>query len=614
MCDAGWYTLWAVPAWEMQGEASRACHQGMAIRGMRRFVLRTADVSAAVTRRRGLSSSGRVVGLTRPEAPVDASAGESLLLETSADVSGPPKGGVWTRVDGLPEHRVLRLPRLAPTSPGARVLSWGAREGEDIGPYGLLCVVGAKDGREPNREVRVDVGMRGGYIARLLPVDVGYESQMLPSGAPLAVLCRCSEDAYVFADPAAVDAALAEYGGVREDVRSKVGLAEGEEGSEGVGDVPGSLREALYAGGAAIHPDGDERLATWQVLLTYAGRAFSGWQSQSLRGFGHDKISTVQGEVEQALRIVTRDKRIKVTGASRTDSGVHARSYSAHFRAPRPVLLGAERTLVASLNGIMPRTVRCLAAREVHPQFHARYSALGKVYVYRVLSGPCHDPLGGEQCTYEGMRLDVQAMRRAARAFVGTHDFSSFQNVYSDKHQVNPIRNISRCDVIVHADPYLEAEAPYSAEDALKVIDFVVVGRSFLYKMVRNMVGALLEVGRGRQGEDFIEDLLRIRNRTTAAERYDAAPGMGLTLHRVLYPPEALVPPPRGARALVEQELADDLAREGGPDPLGPQAYDLKRFLREERLDLGEDGSGSVEIVHMNNVYLKNLPRGRGAD
>jgi len=586
--------------------------------GMRHPTARTVAIVAAsaAARRRGFSTSQGMLG--RDPLPVVVPVMSVPALEASADVAGPP-GWAWARSSVLPEHRVLRLPSLAPTSPGARVLAWNVKEGDAVDPYGLLCVVGAKDGRDPNVEVRIDVGDCGGCVARLLSAEVGCEGPIVSNGAALAVVCRHPGDALIFADPEMVAAAVDAEAST--DFRENLGVARADEQDEvvrgGVGgaaeDAQESLREALYAGGAAVHADGDSRLATWQVVLTFAGGAFSGWQSQSLRGFGHDKISTVQGEVEQALRVAMRDKGIKVIGASRTDSGVHARSYSAHFRGPRPVLPGAERTLVASLNGILPRTVRCLAAREVHPQFHARYSALGKVYLYRVISGPCHDPLGGTQSTYESMPLDVWAMRSAARAFIGTHDFSSFQNAYSDKRKVNPIRNISRCDVLLHADLHSDTESFSGVEGAFQVVDFIVEGRSFLYKMVRNMVGALLEVGRGRQGEDFIEELLLLRDRAVAAERYDAAPGKGLTLQKVLYPPASLIPPPRGLRADVDRSLAEDLVRVGGPDPLGSQAYDLEQFLRDERLDLGDDGIVEGEDEHMMNVYLKNLPRRRAS-
>jgi tRNA pseudouridine38-40 synthase len=245
-------------------------------------------------------------------------------------------------------------------------------------------------------------------------------------------------------------------------------------------------------------------LPNFRFVLEYDGTDFAGWQSQP------EGQRTVQGALEAALAEVTGGA-VTVFGAGRTDAGVHAEGQVANARFETRL---DPPTLVRALNAVLPRDV---AVREIAPvadSFHARRDARSKLYVYRIWASPVRSPLRERTALWVPVPLDLPAMQRAAAALVGTHDFASFQAAGSEARTT--VRTLTR--------------AALEPEGALVRCGFE--GPGFLRHMVRNLVGTLLEVGRGRRAADSMAALLAARDRTCAGP---TAPPHGLTLVRVCH-------------------------------------------------------------------------------
>jgi len=259
----------------------------------------------------------------------------------------------------------------------------------------------------------------------------------------------------------------------------------------------------------------------WHLSLAYDGSRFHGWQVQP-------RLRTVQGELRDRLRRLFADPELLVAGTSRTDSGVHALDQQASFEAETPEDFTAER-LHYILNRWLPDDVMVKTVREAPPGFNARFAAAGKAYTYVVNPGGRLLPMFSPFVWTYHRQLDVAAMQEAAQHLVGEHDFSSFSA--NPKRAVDShVRRVHRVDVI--------------PVDGL--ICFDVVGSSFLYKMVRSMVGWLVHVGSGGAAPAATAEVLAAQDRSRAA---DSAPGQGLFLTRVFFDPDAwrnyepLVPP-----------------------------------------------------------------------
>lgn len=240
-----------------------------------------------------------------------------------------------------------------------------------------------------------------------------------------------------------------------------------------------------------------------KLTLAYDGSAFAGFQVQP-------NACTVQGELMAALGKILGEE-VKVVGAGRTDAGVHARAQVVNFstRAKLPV----ER-LPAALNSCLPREVRVWQAEEVEGSFHARYSATGKVYRYLIQQAAHPSPFLQRYSWSLRGPLDFTAMQSAAQLLLGEHDFSSFcASGGAAKNHVRTLRRLNlgqRGDLIV-----VEAAA-----------------NGFLYKMVRNLVGTLVEVGRGALRPEAMPRILAARDRSQAGP---TAPPQGLVLWAVHY-------------------------------------------------------------------------------
>jgi tRNA pseudouridine38-40 synthase len=260
--------------------------------------------------------------------------------------------------------------------------------------------------------------------------------------------------------------------------------------------------------------NGDVRI---RLDIAYLGTFFEGWQAQeTVRPDGTPR--TIQGELEAALRRVYGCP-LAAIGAGRTDAGVHAERQVAHVALPDGVPRVPEQGLRRGLNSLLPEAIRVLEASVVPDDWHARYSAAGKVYLYRLRRGEFLHPHRGLVEALAKERLDVGAMREAARRLVGRRDFAPFMAGGSDPRST--VRTIARLDVIEDGDLLL----------------IRAVGDGFLRGMVRRLVGTLRETGRGRTLPEEAPD----RPGPTAEAR-------GLTLERVLYPPESLPEQPETAR------------------------------------------------------------------
>jgi tRNA pseudouridine38-40 synthase len=248
----------------------------------------------------------------------------------------------------------------------------------------------------------------------------------------------------------------------------------------------------------------------YRLTLSYHGAAYAGWQRQ-------ENAVAVQEVLEEALSDLVAQP-VQVAGASRTDSGVHARGQMAHLTLAEPF---PERALVHGTNHRLPRDVRVLAAHRMRDGFHARRSAAGKEYAYRLSRAEVLSPLDAPFVVPVPRRIDLASMRAASAALPGRHDFSAFA-LAGGSHQ-DPVRRIVSARFVEDGD-----------ELALHV-----VGDGFLRGMVRSLVGTLIEVGLGRRTPEGFASLLEGGDRAAAGA---TAPAHGLTLLQVFYPPEWQAP------------------------------------------------------------------------
>ncbi|MBK3575261.1 tRNA pseudouridine(38-40) synthase TruA [Streptomyces sp. MBT65] len=251
--------------------------------------------------------------------------------------------------------------------------------------------------------------------------------------------------------------------------------------------------------------------------LSYDGTSFSGWAKQA------GGRRTVQGEVEDALRTVTRagDVTYDLTVAGRTDAGVHARGQVAHVDLPGELWVEHREKLLKRLAGRLPKDVRVWGVAEAPEGFNARFAALWRRYVYRVGDRPGGvDPLLRNHVLWHDWELDVDVMDAAAKSLVGEHDFAA----YAKKREgASTVREILDFGVTRRADGVVEIEVRADA---------------FCHNQVRSMVGALLFVGDGHRGAEWPRKVLDAGVRDSAVH---VVRPHGLTLEEVAYPADALL-------------------------------------------------------------------------
>ncbi len=277
------------------------------------------------------------------------------------------------------------------------------------------------------------------------------------------------------------------------------------------------------------------------ITIAYDGRPFAGWQSQS------NQLG-IQDVLEAALAKVAQADYIRLYGAGRTDSGVHALGQTAHFDAPHGNKMPAN-AWVRALNANIPREIRVLAAQEVHARFHARYDACGKTYRYRILNSPVLHPHEPSQAFHHPKPIDLALLKTAASLCEGTHDFAAFAAARGDGKPLLPgyaVRNLWKIDVA--SQPY----RPLGVGETLPGLDtsqfthlsppetdwgqeiaLTFHGEGFLYKMVRMLVGGILRVAGGKSPLDWLASHV---HEPTDRRIPHVAPAAGLTLLRVHYP------------------------------------------------------------------------------
>ncbi len=243
----------------------------------------------------------------------------------------------------------------------------------------------------------------------------------------------------------------------------------------------------------------------YRVVVHFDGTEYCGWQFQT------PEIRTIQAELIRALKIIAK-KQVLVTGSSRTDAGVHSSGLTANFLLTVAI---EPESLKRALNSLLPKDIRIVECQLMDKSFNARFGAHSKTYVYRIFTGQVQSPFNQRFALHIPFPLDVKAMRKAARHFVGSRDFSSFT---SDDPGKKRTREIDMFKMQVKNEE----------------ITFTVRGKSFLRYMVRNMVGTIIDVGKGKIGPDEIPDIFAAKDRRRAGQ---TAPAKGLTLVRVDYEP-----------------------------------------------------------------------------
>jgi len=245
------------------------------------------------------------------------------------------------------------------------------------------------------------------------------------------------------------------------------------------------------------------RLRTIKLTIEYDGSNYAGWQVQRTG-------QSVQTRIQEAIAAITGAPAVRLVGSGRTDAGVHAAGQVAHFKSATTI---PAQDLVHAINTELPDDIAIIAAQDVPDDFHARYSAKSKTYRYSIVNRAVRSPLERGRAHFVRGRLDVPAMRAAAQALLGEHDFAAFRSKPNGKPSV---RTITRLDVMTAGER----------------IDLFVSANGFLYNMVRAIAGTLIEVGLGRRTPESVAGLLRSLDRSAAGP---TAPPQGLCLMDVEY-------------------------------------------------------------------------------
>jgi tRNA pseudouridine38-40 synthase len=269
----------------------------------------------------------------------------------------------------------------------------------------------------------------------------------------------------------------------------------------------------------------------WKLTLAYDGTDFSGWQIQPGE-------ATIQGELQAALGRITGESPLP-QGSGRTDAGVHALGQVASFPLLAPI---PPENLLRALNRTLPPSIRVLETKKVRSTFHARHSAVAKTYEYRVFRQSICPPFLAPYVLACAWPMDSEALERAAALFAGQHDFLSFAATDPDL----AARESSLATALdQNAKPPTAIRTIFSStweqrpSEAGDLLVYRVRGSGFLHHMVRNLVGTMLDVGRGRLRAEDIPGILAARSRAAAGP---TAPPHGLFLHSVEYDADADAP------------------------------------------------------------------------
>ena len=254
----------------------------------------------------------------------------------------------------------------------------------------------------------------------------------------------------------------------------------------------------------------NDLFVNFKLLIQYDGTDFHGWQVQ-------ESDRTIQGELERVLSML-EGAPVHVAGSGRTDAGVHAEGQIATVKLNRQF---EPDKLKAAINGNLWRDIRILNVEKAADDFHARFSATGKTYIYRVINAPVMSPFWKRYAHHEARPLDIARMTDATRLFLGEHDWTAFSAAQSDAGE-NRIRTVTDFSV----------ESTWDSRAQASLIEFRISSGGFLRYMVRSIVGTVLEVGRGSRDSDTIQAAIIEGDRNMAGA---TAPAHGLTLFKVDY-------------------------------------------------------------------------------
>lgn len=240
-----------------------------------------------------------------------------------------------------------------------------------------------------------------------------------------------------------------------------------------------------------------------KLTIEFEGTNYAGWQRQK-------NAITVQQKLEETVRKLTGEK-IEITGSSRTDAGVHARGFAASFLTNSTIPPYSFRE---ALNSMLPEDIVILQSEQVSEEFHARYSCTGKRYSYTILNRPQPSALERNYVYHYKRELDVEAMKKACKFYIGRHDFYAFRSTGSSVK--TSTRNVRKA---------------WIDKTGEKLI-FYVEADGFLYNMVRIMAGTLIDVGIGKIFPEDIGEIIKSKDRNRAG---NTAPASGLCLEAVYY-------------------------------------------------------------------------------
>ena len=292
--------------------------------------------------------------------------------------------------------------------------------------------------------------------------------------------------------------------------------------------------EAMTASARTSETSGSATARNWKLTLAYDGTDYKGWQVQPGE-------LTIQGELQAALGRVTGEQPLP-QGSGRTDAGVHALGQVASFELEAPI---PPENLRRALNRTLPGAIRILEARTVRSTFHARHSAAAKTYEYRVFREEVCPPVLARYVLACAWPLDLDKLQAAAKLFVGEHNFLSFVATDPERWRRAGILLLEEAEVGEPDAPPSPVRTVYASSweprqtDAGEVLVYRVRGNGFLHHMVRNLVGTMVDVGRGYRRVEDVPGILAAQSRAAAGP---TAPAQGLFLHSVEYGEETLAP------------------------------------------------------------------------
>lgn len=243
------------------------------------------------------------------------------------------------------------------------------------------------------------------------------------------------------------------------------------------------------------------------LVIAYDGTGYLGWQKNKIG-------PSIEETLENAISTVLQHP-VQLQASSRTDRGVHASGQAVTFKTHKRIENFPR--LAWNIHSLLPRTLTVISAQEVPAAFHPTLDTLAKEYHYSICTGRVQIPQHRLYSWHYPYSLDLEKMRAAAGLLIGTHDFKSFANTKKNEHYASTIRTLETIELVDLGDQRIRIE---------------IKGDHFLYKMVRNLVGTLVEIGRHQRKIENMRDLLACPNRIAAGI---TAPAHGLFLHRIFF-------------------------------------------------------------------------------